>query len=1105
MAQKTILYISDTLDKVAAGAARSLKRYIDQYFESDDIKAINDITELKTKIAGTNSLVVITNLHYFNNDIENSVYGLLKSIQKAVGDTFDSKEFHLICLMAEKEKDVDDLINTKDNPFLTDDIKHSSLMLKYMASAKSITMFNFLSDDFLERLTNRITHLRGGPNPNKETNSYCSLKGFYRLAKVYIEVAKKMMGSEFERTQNWENDDYKKMDGQKSPIRELIDRYKYSLEGHPEKGGHGARRRLDQHFSTKQYNEHPKNREATGDSAREERFILYTRDFARNIADNVWHRNSKHEINVLIIDDRPDLFEDELSYIKKCFPSFSYHIKKNYKKFLNIEASDDLLKYLSNYNFILIDLLFDRKNIGFKIIRELNRLKQKNQNFRADIFILSRSTNTNDIQRALNEGACGYIFKNRIFSMPYRLCEVLPQKEEEEHDDLLDYIEPFSSLKRFPLKVIKKLKSSPFFDDDKGENRKWIEALPKADLHCHLGGAMNAEITLKLALNIVRDTVFAYKETGSFVISVPLLKDDLRGKHRNNEDNKREEFLKLNRLVTRVACEINRHVRSDTGNVFDSSLENHFKWIAENIKAIKLYQVISFFLVQLSILDNTRLKISESDMDFRSIDELCEYIVEICNHNTKIEPLLRNDSIIKRLLQATGGKPIEECGRMGLLQFLMGAFYTGSAVLQTRENLEEAAEHICNKAEEHNIKYLELRCTPANFTRGNLSEEEVIEILKNKFDNFNPKQNKTNPVVQLVIVGKRHGKEEELKKNISLAVREAMKQQASENVEEEAEEIKTSVCGFDLAGEEAFYDPRLFRENFRGLFDSCIPLTIHAGEETDVSRIWQAVYELHADRIGHGLSLGKESESAKGLISRFRDQKICIELCPSSNFLTKGFRLPITPYTLKSQPPWNHLQDKIKEIIVKNINEFNKMKTENETKKEIEQWEELKGKIQKIQDEKHGDNKIAYKGVMDDQERQKLLSLMQGGCDREEYEKAISSLFKRSNMDAYPLKYFLQQKLQVTINTDDPAICGSNLSNEYLFASELFHASFAKEKNEDKEEDKKARRHLTKWEVLKLLKMGFKHAFLDADSRRKLIREVDELIYDKILEDEKME
>lgn len=43
----------------------------------------------------------------------------------------------------------------------------------------------------------------------------------------------------------------------------------------------------------------------------------------------------------------------------------------------------------------------------------------------------------------------------------------------------------------------------------------------------------------------------------------------------------------------------------------------------------------------------------------------------------------------------------------------------------------------------------------------------------------------------------------------------------------------------------------------------CVKFTIHAGENQPVENIWEAVYELNADRIGHGLTLIDKPELMK--------------------------------------------------------------------------------------------------------------------------------------------------------------------------------------------------------------------------------------------------
>ncbi|MCX8005642.1 MAG: hypothetical protein N2688_11930, partial [Burkholderiaceae bacterium] len=79
----------------------------------------------------------------------------------------------------------------------------------------------------------------------------------------------------------------------------------------------------------------------------------------------------------------------------------------------------------------------------------------------------------------------------------------------------------------------------------------------------------------------------------------------------------------------------------------------------------------------------------------------------------------------------------------------------------------------------------------------------------------------------------------------------------------------------------------------------CLRITIHAGEGERAENIWQAAYRLHADRIGHGLTLLENP----ALTERFRDRGICIELCPTSNREVVGFRDPAVPPS-EALPPY---------------------------------------------------------------------------------------------------------------------------------------------------------------------------------------------------------
>jgi len=78
---------------------------------------------------------------------------------------------------------------------------------------------------------------------------------------------------------------------------------------------------------------------------------------------------------------------------------------------------------------------------------------------------------------------------------------------------------------------------------------------------------------------------------------------------------------------------------------------------------------------------------------------------------------------------------------------------------------------------------------------------------------------------------------------------------------------------------------------------------------------------------------------------------------------------------------------------------------------------------------------------------------------------------------------------------DDPALSGTDLSKEFVRAAELYYKNV---KNNGQE-------YLSKWEVLTIIKSGFKSAFLDRHDKEHLLRDVEEELYQKIILDEGIE
>src|ERR671938_1304486 len=100
------------------------------------------------------------------------------------------------------------------------------------------------------------------------------------------------------------------------------------------------------------------------------------------------------------------------------------------------------------------------------------------------------------------------------------------------------------------------------------------------------------------------------------------------------------------------------------------------------------------------------------------------------------------------------------------------------------------------------------------------------------------------------------------------------------------------VVGVDIAGPRpggARYDYRQIGPMVEEARGAGLGVTIHVGEEGgDVGReeIGEVVQVLRPDRIGHGILAAGED----GLMAALRDAEIVLEICPTSNLLTKALR-----------------------------------------------------------------------------------------------------------------------------------------------------------------------------------------------------------------------
>jgi adenosine deaminase len=98
------------------------------------------------------------------------------------------------------------------------------------------------------------------------------------------------------------------------------------------------------------------------------------------------------------------------------------------------------------------------------------------------------------------------------------------------------------------------------------------------------------------------------------------------------------------------------------------------------------------------------------------------------------------------------------------------------------------------------------------------------------------------------------------------------------------------VVGVDIAGPRpggARYDYTQIREHVSIAQSGGLGVTIHVGEEggdLGVEEIAEVIESLGPDRIGHGILAARDSS----LMAAIRDAGVTLEICPTSNLLTKA-------------------------------------------------------------------------------------------------------------------------------------------------------------------------------------------------------------------------
>ena len=250
-----------------------------------------------------------------------------------------------------------------------------------------------------------------------------------------------------------------------------------------------------------------------------------------------------------------------------------------------------------------------------------------------------------------------------------------------------------------------------------------------------------------------------------------------------------------------------------------------------------------------------------------------------------------------------------------LNEYLEGFAYT-TAVLQTASALERVGYELALDNQAEGVRYIEVRFAPQLHQNPRLTCIDAIAALncglaraKEEFNARPEVKSGAEPPFEYGIIACAmrmfdfgfSDYYDTLLRVLAHAGRKEVFSLASQELVRAAVEAKTTlrlpIVGFDLAGAEAGFPAGDHVQAYALAHKHFMNKTVHAGEAYGPESIFQAITELHSDRLGHavylfdaGMIKSAEIKDKKAyvanLVQYIAERRITIEVCLTSNLQT---------------------------------------------------------------------------------------------------------------------------------------------------------------------------------------------------------------------------
>ncbi|HKJ85619.1 MAG TPA: adenosine deaminase [Spirochaetia bacterium] len=214
---------------------------------------------------------------------------------------------------------------------------------------------------------------------------------------------------------------------------------------------------------------------------------------------------------------------------------------------------------------------------------------------------------------------------------------------------------------------------------------------------------------------------------------------------------------------------------------------------------------------------------------------------------------------------------LTDFSKIGSLKSMLESFWFVQSFFREPSDFQLVVEDVVKYALRNKIYYIEAFAAPSMvLNRGMISFDDMFATMVKGFDEA---EKEHGVDVRLIVDVSRSFGPENAMKNLDLTIAFLKNHPTSR------------MLGIGLGGQEVGHPCREYEEVFAKAREAGLHVVAHAGEEVGPESIWEAIDILKAERIGHGTSASQDP----ALIERLAKDQIPLEICPTSNVITKKF------------------------------------------------------------------------------------------------------------------------------------------------------------------------------------------------------------------------